>query len=101
MNVSITARKFKAHDSLKDYINKELSSLRKYNDDITRADVILSYQNPRDSIKTADITLHVPGQTLNAAEESDDFKKSVSASVEKLTRQLKTLKSKRVSYRND
>ena len=101
MNVSITARKFKAHDSLKDYINKELASLRKYNDDITRADVILSYQNPRDSIKTADITLHVPGQILNAAEESDDFKKSVSSSVEKLTRQLKTLKSKRVSYRND
>ncbi|GBD89088.1 ribosome-associated inhibitor A [bacterium BMS3Abin03] len=101
MNVSITARKFKAHDSLKDHIKKELSSLRKYNDDITRADVILSYQNHRDSIKTAEITLHVPGQTLNATDNSDDFKKSINSSIEKLTRQLKTLKSKRVSYRND
>ena len=98
MNISITARKFKLHDSLKDFINDEVSSLKKYNDSILRADVILSYQNPKDSIKISEITVHVPGQTLNAADDSDDFKKSVSASVEKITRQLKRLKSKRTTY---
>ena len=51
MNISITARKFKAHETLKDFINNEVSSLKKYNDDILNADVILSYQNPKDSIK--------------------------------------------------
>ena len=60
--------------------------------------MILSYQNIKDSIKKADITVHIPGQTLNAAENSDDFKKAVSASVEKLTRQLKKIKSKRITY---
>lgn len=101
MNISITARKFKAHYSLKNFITKEVSSLRKYNDDILHADVVLSYQNVKDSVKKAEITLQVPGQTIIATEKSDDFKKSVSSTVEKLTRQLKTLKSKRNSHRND
>jgi ribosome hibernation promoting factor len=98
MNISITARKFKAHTSLKEFINDEISSLKKFNDDIINADIILSYQNQNNSIKKADITLHIPGQTLNATENSDDFKKAVSSSVEKLEKQLKTLKSKRTTY---
>ncbi|TDJ54104.1 MAG: ribosome-associated translation inhibitor RaiA [Ignavibacteria bacterium] len=98
MNISITARKFKLHDSLKDFINEEISSLQKYNDNILHADIILSYQNVKDSVKKSEIVLHVPGQTFNAAEDSDDFKKSVSSSVDKLSRQLKKLKSKRTTY---
>ena len=97
MNVSITARKFKARVSLKDFINGELQSLKKYNSDIMRADVVLSFQNSRDSIKTAEITIHVPGQTLFATENSDEFEKSISASVDKLTRQLKKLKTRRTA----
>jgi putative sigma-54 modulation protein len=96
MNVSITARKFKARTSLKEYITGELQSLKKYNADIMRADVVLSFQNSKDSIKTAEITIHVPGQTLFAAENSDEFEKSINSSVEKLTRQLKKLKTKRI-----
>ena len=48
-------------------------------------------------MKKAEITLRIPGQTLIAAEESDEFTKSVTAAVAKLLRQLKTLKSKRKS----
>ncbi len=96
MNIIITARKFKAHQSLKDYINDEVKSLEKYHYDILSADVILSYQNSKDSIKTAEIVLQVPGQTLNATESSDDFKKSVNIANEKLVRQLKKLKTKRI-----
>jgi putative sigma-54 modulation protein len=96
MNISITARKFKAHDTLKDFIHSEVSSLDKYNDDILNIDVILSYINNRENIKTAEIVLQVPGQTMRATEDSDDFKKSVSAAVEKLSRQLKKLKTRRV-----
>ena len=96
MNISITARKFKAHDTLKDFIRTEVSSLDKYNDDILNIDVILSYINNRGNIKTAEIVLQVPGQTMRATEDSDDFKKSVNAAVEKLSRQLKKLKTKRV-----
>jgi len=97
MNITITARKFKARETLKDHINAEVRSLLKFNDDILDADVILSYQNSHDSVKKAEISLHIPGQTLVATEESDEFTKSVTAATDKLSRQLKTLKSKRKS----
>ena len=97
MNVLITARKFKARASLKDFITNEVESLKKYNNDILTADVVLSFQNSRESIKTAEITIHVPGQTLFAEEKSDEFEKSINSSVEKLTRQLNKLKTKRTA----
>ncbi len=99
MNVTITARKFKAHDTLKEYINAEVDSLSKFNDEILDVDVILSYVSSNVSIKNAEIILKVPGQTLTATESSDDFKKSVGSSVQKLARQLKKLKSKKTTAR--
>ncbi len=98
MNISITARKFKAHDSLKDHIHTELSTLTKFNDEIMNAEVILSYQTSRENIKTAEVILHVPGQILKAAGESDDFKKSTTGAVDKLVRQLEKLKSKKITH---
>jgi putative sigma-54 modulation protein len=97
MNIQITARKFKAHDTLKEFIKDELSSLKRFNDDIISADVKLSFQNTQNSIKIAEILLSIPGQMLTAKEESDDFKKSVTGAVEKLRNQLSTIKSKRTS----
>jgi ribosome hibernation promoting factor len=99
MNITITARKFKARETLKDFIKQEVNSLNKFNDDILSADIILSFQNVKDSIKSSEITLHVPGQTFVATENSDEFEKSISASVQKLSRQLKKLKSKRTTVR--
>ncbi len=96
MNINITARKFKAHDTLKDFINSEVNSLSKFHDDILDVDVILSFLNANNSVKSAEIILKVPGQTLTAKESSDDFKKSVGAAAEKLTSQLRKLKTKRI-----
>ena len=97
MNITITARKFKARETLKDYIKDEVKSLLKFNDSIISADVILSFQNSHESIKKAEITLHIPGQTLVATEQTEEFTKSVTVAVNKLSRQLQTLKSKRKS----
>jgi putative sigma-54 modulation protein len=97
MNIQITARKFKAHDTLKEFIKDEISSLEKFNDDIISADVILSYQNNSNSIKKVEVVLNIPGQTLNAADQTEDFKTAVVSVTEKLRRQLETIKSKRVS----
>ena len=97
MNTKITARKFKARESLKDFVQNEVNDLNKYHDNILDVDIVLSYQNSRDSVKIAEITVHIPGRTFFAAQKSDDFEKSVSAAVEKLIKQLKTLKSKRTS----
>lgn len=97
MNISITSRKFRARDILKEFVSSEVKSLAKYNDRILSADVILSYQNSHDSIKIAEIIVQVPGQTLTATEQSDEYTKAVSAAVVKLSRQLTKLKSKKTS----
>lgn len=97
MNVQITSRKFKAKDSLKEFINKELKNLEKLSDDIIEANVILSFTHLKDSIKAAEINVKVPGKTLNATEESEDFNKSVSLSIDKIERQLRKLKTKKLA----
>jgi len=99
MNITITARKFKAHDTLKEFITAEVESLSRFNDDILDADIILSYINSNTSVKSAEIIIKVPKQKLTATESSDDFKKSVSSAVEKLASQLKKLKSKKTAVR--
>jgi putative sigma-54 modulation protein len=97
MNIQITARKFKAHPTLKDFIEGEISSLNKFNDDIIDADVILSFQNNQNSVKKAEIILNIPGQTLTATDQTEDFKTSVTSATEKLKKQLVTIKSKKVA----
>lgn len=97
MNIQITSRKFKAKESLKSEIKKQLSSLTKYNDDILDANVILSYTHQKDSIKTVEINLAVPGKTFTAEETSDEYGKALSKTISKLEKQLKTLKSKRLA----
>jgi putative sigma-54 modulation protein len=97
MNVQITSRKFKAKDSLKNDITEQLQSLKKFNDDILDANVILSYVHQKDSIKTVEINLSIPGKILTAEETSDEYGKALTKTITKLERQLKTLKSKRIA----
>lgn len=96
MNIQITARKFKAKDSLKEFIKEELKSLEKYSDDIMDVNVILSFEHQKDSIKIAEVVVQIPGKTLKATEATDDFPKSISACVEKLIAQLKKHKTKTI-----
>ena len=97
MNINITARKFKAKDSLKEFINEEVKSLEKFHDGILDVDVVLSYIHDKDSIKTAEVSVKITGKTLNISAESEEFSKSVSIVLDKLKRQLKKEKSKRGS----
>ena len=97
MNIQITSRKFKAKESLKSEIKEQLNSLEKFNDDIIDAKVILSYTHLKDSIKTVEINLGVPGNVFSAEENSDEFSKALTKTISKLEKQLKKLKSKRIS----
>lgn len=97
MNIQITSRKFKARESLNDFIKDEVQKLTKFNSDIMDANVILSFLHNNNNVKSAEIVLHVPGKVLQADEQSDDFKKSVSAATEKIERQLRKLKTKKLA----
>ena len=97
MNIKITSRKFKAKDSLKDYITEEVKSLERFNSSIIDVDIILSYTHPKDSIKNAEIILQIPGKIITVTDSSDEFEKAVSGALNKLVRQLSKVKTKRIS----
>lgn len=96
MNVKITSRKFRAKDSLKEYIKEEAAALEKYAEEIIDVEVILSFEHNKDSIKTAEVIVQVPGKILTASENTEDFNKSVGFVFEKMIAQLKKIKTKRI-----
>ncbi|MCE1187737.1 MAG: ribosome-associated translation inhibitor RaiA [Ignavibacteria bacterium] len=101
MKVTITARKFKARDTLKDYINGELEALEKFGADIHDVEVVLSFQHNKESIKEAEIIVKIPGHVITAKETSEEFEKSVRDAVEKIERQLDKIKTKKTPRHTD
>jgi putative sigma-54 modulation protein len=95
MNIKITARHFKAHDSLREQAEAGIENLTRFYDGILNAEVILSFEKVKDSIKIAEITLGVNGKTLKAIAKSEDYKKSIDAAIEKMEAQLKKYKEKK------
>ena len=97
MNIQITSRKFRAKDSLKLFISDEVKSLERFNDQIREANVILSFMHQKDSVKTAEINLKLPGKTITVNETTDDFYKSINSATGKLARVLKKIKTKNIA----
>jgi len=91
MRTSISARHFKVSDRLKEYAQEEVQRLTRYFDGIVDCNIELSYQKQN---KTSEVALTVHGNLLKASETSDDFRKSIALSVDKLERQLKKYKGK-------
>ena len=94
MEVKFTARRFRAHPDIKEHALDCARKLGRYYDGIVTAEVILSYERASNSVKTAEINLHVYGAMLSAKEKSDDYYKSIDAAAEKLATQLSKYKSK-------
>ena len=92
MRITITARHFKAPETLKNFVRDEVSRLEKYYDRAMSAEVILSWEKLN---QVAEITLKVSRQNLAALEKSEEIRKSITLAVEKLERQLKKLKGKK------
>ena len=91
MQITFTARHFKASESLKQYAVNEIQRLQKFFDRIVHCDVILVKER---SNLIADISLNVANGALAVKESSEDFYKSIDLAVDKLERQIKKFKSK-------
>lgn len=98
MQIKITARKFKARESLKDFISAEVEALGKFYDQIMDVEVILSFRNNKENEKTAEIVAKIPGTILTAAEDAEEFEKAMRLAVEKLQRQLEKIKTKKITH---
>jgi putative sigma-54 modulation protein len=95
MTLIFTARHFKAHDTLKEFAEAELSKISKYYDGIIKSEVILSYDKPTNSVKTAEVIVHANNHhTFTSKESSDDFKISIESAIDKITTQIKKYKEK-------
>jgi putative sigma-54 modulation protein len=94
MEVHFTARKFKAHSTVREHAVEAVKKLDRFYDGIVRCDIILSYERPTQSVKTAEINLHVFGTQLTAKVKSEDFHKSVDLAIQKLEHQLDKYKTK-------
>ncbi|MEO8167289.1 MAG: ribosome-associated translation inhibitor RaiA [bacterium] len=94
MDTNFTARRFRAHPDIKEYALDEVKKMDKLYDGIVRAEIILSYERGINSLKTAEINIHVYGTTLSAHKKTNDYVKSVDGAIDKLGTQLKKYKSK-------
>src|SRR5438552_18654380 len=95
MNFTLTARHFKAHDTLKEFAKSEIEKITKFYDGIIKSEVILSYEKPTNSIKNAEIIVKINNHhTFTAKEQSDDFKVSIERAVDKVAAQVKKYKDK-------
>ena len=93
MQIHITARKFKAHETLRAHATDALSRLPKYYDGIVRGTGD-GFEGTPNSVKWVEITLHVHGDVLTAREQSEDFVKSIDLAIGKAERQLTKYKSR-------
>ncbi|MBK7256405.1 MAG: ribosome-associated translation inhibitor RaiA [Ignavibacteriae bacterium] len=94
MNITFTARHFRPHPDIKEHALDTVKKLGKFFDGIVAANVILSYERAVNSVKEAEINLHVHGGVLTAKVKTDDYHKSIDKAAEKLTLQLEKYKTK-------
>ncbi|MEW5798784.1 MAG: ribosome-associated translation inhibitor RaiA [Bacteroidota bacterium] len=94
MDIHITARHFKAHESLRAYAFDSLKRLERYYNGIISANVVLSYEKSVNSVKRAELHVTVYGTILKAIEKTDDFIRSIDAAISKVERQIQKYKSK-------
>jgi len=94
MQISITARHFKAPDRLKKYIENEITRLQKYFDNIIDCTVILDYIKSKNSKQSVEIHLSVYSQVLSVSATSNDMFKSVDLAVKKIERKLQKYKAR-------
>jgi putative sigma-54 modulation protein len=94
MDINFTARRFRAHPEIKKYAIEEVKKLERLYNGIVKADIILFYERGTNSVKTAEVNLHVYGVILTARERSDDYIKAIDGVMEKLESQLKKYKAK-------
>ncbi|MCK9410323.1 MAG: ribosome-associated translation inhibitor RaiA [Bacteriovoracaceae bacterium] len=94
MNIYITARHFKAHETLRSYAFEAINKLEQHYDGIISADLVLSFEKSKKSLKAAELLVKVQGSVLKALKKTDDFPKSIDAVVIVIERQLQRYKAK-------
>ncbi|GHU82725.1 RNA polymerase subunit sigma-54 [Bacteroidia bacterium] len=98
MEITIHSIHFEASQKLEDFIQKKVSRLEKFNDNVFRADVSLKIVKPEtNENKDASVKLFSRGHEFFAQETADTFEEAVDKCTEKLERQVVKFKEKQSS----
>jgi putative sigma-54 modulation protein len=95
MNIRINAVRFDADTKLEQFIEKKVSKLARYFDDIINAEVFLRLENTADlENKIVEIKLDIPGTDLFARKQSKTFEEATDIVVDALKQQILKHKEK-------
>lgn len=95
MNIAIQSVHFDATAQLKEFIEKKVSKLDKFSDQIIDAEVILKVVKPEvANNKEASVKLNVKNGELFANKIADTFEEAITLSVEALEKQVLKVKEK-------
>jgi len=95
MIINVTARHFKAWPELHELVVEAANGFLKYNEGITRTDIVLSEENG----KFVEFTLHVNSHVYHGEATGDDFDKATHAASDKIVAQLRKLKEKLTNHK--
>ena len=98
MNITITARGYKAPDRLKQYVTDKMNKKEKLYEGVFDVDVILSYEK---LTQIAEVKMNVANKLIIAKEKSDDIFKSIDLVVDNIERQIKRHKEKQRDHKNN
>ncbi len=95
MDIKIHAIHFDVSSHLEDHINKKVSKLSKFSDDITSVDVFLKVvKKEAVANKEAEVKVMAPSGDFFASKVSDTFEESVDSSLSAIEKQLIKTKEK-------
>lgn len=95
MEIRIQSIHFDATERLKAFIEKKVSKLEKFYEDINVAEVTLKVVKPETAMnKEAGIKLLIPSGDLYAEKVKDSFEEAISETLEALEKQLQKFKEK-------
>lgn len=98
MDITIKAIKFDATEKLQDFIQKKVSKLDKFCDDIKKVEVSLKVVKPETALnKEAGIKILLPGGELFAEKVCDTFEEAVMESLAAIEKQLGKYKEKQTN----
>ena len=93
MEIKIQAIHFEATEKLEQFIEKKVSKLTKFNDEIGRVEVSLKVVKPETAMnKEAALKVVLPGTELFAQEICNTFEEAIDKTVESLLRQASKYK---------
>lgn len=104
LEVDVYGKNIEINERIQDYVQKKVSKLDRYINDIEEARVDLSYiksaRNANDR-QVAQITISGKGYMLRAEERSDNIFTSIDAALSKMQRRISRYKGKRHRGRGD